>query len=497
MTRQRVRESASRFWREYTRMRTAIFFLAGVVAIVAVGSFIPQQDTSDPTKVQQFIADHANLTGLFSHIGLSLTNVFVSPLFYVLLGSLYIALIACVVRRGRALLTRTVKGYPRTPQYWGEWGSWVFHTSFFVLLIAVVWGKATGYQGLVTLTDGQSFTESRAGYDQLQEGLLFDGRHAGFAMRLDSFTATYASNGEASDYVSRVTIIDHGSAVITKDIRVNDFLGYNGVAVYQQDYGWAPRITVRNPSGAVVFDGAVQFFGQDKRTTTGVVKVPDFGYTVPGATQPIQIGARMAFFPDAAVIPAINPDGSINQAQTQFGPGGLAANNPVVELQLFVGDLGINGGQAQNVNQLDTARMTPYFADAHVVPIALGQTQPFTLPGANGQNVQFTVSFSQLHQYSLFLVKHDNGVPLIYAAFAATMAGLLTKLYARPLLERRARRRRGAPIVLDPRWTAAVSNEPQAGEDSRLETPDAARQAWLASIAGEGDSGSPRLRGDR
>jgi cytochrome c biogenesis protein len=487
---QQLRTPARRFWREYTRMRTAIFFLIGVVAIVAVGSFIPQQDTSAAIKVQQFIADHSNLTDLFGHIGLSLTNVFVSPIFYVLLGSLYLALLACVVRRGRALVQRTLRRYPRTPQYWGEWGSWLFHTSFFVLLIAVVWGKATGYQGLITLTDGKSFTESRAGYDQLQEGLLFNGEHAGFTMHLDSFRATYATNGEASDYVSKVTIVDHGNTVMSKDIRVNDFLGYNGVAIYQQDYGWAPRIVVRNPAGTVVFDGPVQFFGEDKRTTTGVLKVPDFGYTIPGAAQPVQIGARMAFFPDAAVIPAVNPDGSINQAQTQFGPGGLVDNNPVIDLQLFVGDLGINSGQAQNVNQLDTSKMQPYFVDAHVVPLALGQTQPYVLPGPGGTSAQFTVSFAGLHQYSLFVVKHDNGVPLVYASFAAVMAGLLTKLYARPLLERRVARKRGKPIVLDPRWTSSVSGEPQP------EPASAEDQAWLASIAGDGDAGSPRLRGD-
>ena len=41
------------------------------------------------------------------------------------------------------------------------------------------------------------------------------------------------------------------------------------------------------------------------------------------------------------------------------------------------------------------------------------------------------------------------------------MAGLLMKLYARPLLERRARRRRQTPLQLDARWTASVSGEPQ------------------------------------
>ena len=452
-------------------MRTAIFFLIGVAAIVAVGSFVPQEGTSAPEKVQQFLSAHANLAGLFAHLQLPLTDVFVSPLFYVLLGSLYVALTACVVRRGRALASRTLRGYPRTPQYWGEWGSWLFHTAFLVLLVAVVWGKATGYQGHVTLTDGQSFTETRAGYDDVQEGLLFDGRHSGFTMRLNSFRATYAANGEASDYVSDVSVADRGQAVFTKDIRVNDFLGYDGVAVYQQDYGWAPRMVVRNPAGTTVLDGSINCFDApqfpgNKSVGKCVLKVPDFGYTIPGFGQSLQVGATMLVYPDAVVIPSVSKGGGIDPARTLFGPGSVLARNPIIELQLWVGDLGLNSGAPQNVNALDTARMQPYFADAHVLPLALGQTLPFQLPGANGQTAQFTVSFPQLHQYSLFMVKRDNGVALVYASFGLVMAGLLIKLYLRPLLERRQKRRGGVAIQLDPRWRAAVSGEPQREESS-------------------------------
>lgn len=472
------RVRAARFWREYTRMRTAIFFLIGVVAIVAVGSFVPQQGTSDPAKVQAFLSNNPTLTTIFSWLQLPLTSVFVSPIFYVLLGSLYIALGACVLRRGRALVVRTAKRYPRTPQYWGEIGSWVFHTSLFLLLVAVVWGKSTGYQGLVTLVEGQSFTETRAGYDQLQEGLLFNGQHTGFTMRLNSFNATYQTSGEASDYVSNVSVIDHGRPVETKDIRVNDFLGYDGVNVYQQDYGWAPTITVTNPQGQTVYSGPIEFFDEqtqqgNKAEAVGVLKVPDFNYTIPGASQPVQIGARIALFPDARVIPALSNGGTIDPALTQYGPGGLAPRNPVIEFQMYVGDLGLNNGQAQDVNVLDTGKMQPYFGDAHVVAIPLGGKYTFAMPGASGQQLPFTVSFGKLQQYSLFQVNKDSGVPLIYAAFVMIMVGLLTKLYARPLLERRARRRKDV-IRLDPRWSASVSGEPEvepAPDDAREREP--------------------------
>jgi cytochrome c biogenesis protein len=458
-------EGVRRSWHEYTRMRTAIFLLLGILLIVLIGSFVPQQNTSDPAKVEAFLTAWPNLNVLFADLQLPLTQVFVSPVFYVLLSLLYISLGWCVMRRGRALLMRSLRGYKRTPQYWGEWGSWLFHTSFFLLLIAVVWGKATGYQGIVALTEGQSFTNTPAGYDTLQQGLLFNGTYAPFTLRLNSFEASYASNGEASDYVSNVGVYDRGRLVQTKNVRVNDFLGVDGVNVYQQDYGWAPTIVVTNPAGQTVFDGPIQFFDDpgnvgNKAIGDGVLKVPDFNYTIAGASQSVQIGAKMSFFPDAVPIPAVGSNGTIDPTATSYGPGGVSPRNPIVELQLYVGDLGLNGGAAQNVNQLDTSGMQPYFGDGHVIPVVLGQTMQLPIDTKDGKNVNFTISFPAIHQYSLFQVNDDQGVLLVYTSFILIMTGLLTKLYLRPFLERRQRKQR-RPIALDRRWSSESSGEPQ------------------------------------
>jgi cytochrome c biogenesis protein ResB len=457
---------AGKYWHEYTRMRTAIFLLVGILAIVLVGSFVPQQNTSDPSKVLAFLAAWPNLNVLFADLQLPLTQVFVSPVFYVLLGLLYVSLGWCVIRRARALIIRTVHGYKRTPQYWGEWGSWLFHTSFFLLLIAVVWGKATGYQGLVTLTQGQSFTNTPAGYDTLQEGLLFHGNYAPFTLRLNRFEATYAPNGEASNYVSNVSVFEHGRRVMTRDILVNDFLSVDSVNVYQQDYGWAPTVVVKNPAGQIVYDGSIQFFDDpnnigNKALGDGVLKVPDFNYTIPGAAQALQIGAKMSFFPDATVLPSVGGNGSINTSAIAYGPGGVAPRNPVLEMQLYVGNLGLNSGAAQNVNQLNTSAMTPYFTTAQVIPITLGQTLQLPIATTNGKTVDFSISFPSVTQYSLFQVNDDQGVLLVYTSFILIMTGLLTKLYLRPFLERRQRKRR-QPITLDRRWSSDASGEPQA-----------------------------------
>ena len=88
----------------------------------------------------------------------------------------------------------------------------MFHTSFFLLVLAVVWGKATGFDGIMTITEGQRVAETRASYDTLQEGMLFDGHHSGYEVQLNRFSAPLQANGMPSDFVSNMTVYDVGQA---------------------------------------------------------------------------------------------------------------------------------------------------------------------------------------------------------------------------------------------------------------------------------------------
>jgi cytochrome c biogenesis protein len=283
--------------------------------------------------------------------------------------------------------------------------------------------------------------------------MLFDGHHSGYEVRLNKFAAPLQANGMPEDFVSNVSVYDGGKPVVTKDVRVNDFLGYDNVDFYQQDYGWAPHIVVTNPSGEVVSDNAPQLISDDKTASTGVIKVPDFNYTLPGQTRPTQIGARLVLYPDAQALPSVG--GAGNSLNITYGPGSAAASKPVLEVQLFVGDLGLNGGAAQDVFSLDTTGMTPYYQGAAAFALPLHQTVTLQLPAANNTTTNFTIAFPDLKQFSLFHVKKDNGVPLVYATFVMTMTGLLTKLYLRPFLERRRRARRATLVP------AALASSPQ------------------------------------
>src|SRR6202790_1788734 len=178
----------------------------------------------------------------------------------------------------------------------------------------------------------------------------------------------------------------------------------------------------------------------NKATSTGVLMVPAFIYTLPGQTKPMQIGAKLVLYPDAQALPQVN--GASNALNFSYAPGSAPAGNPVREVQLFIGGLGIDNGASQDVFTLDTGAMSPYYLGAAAFALPLHQTTTLSLPAATGGTADFTISFPDLRQFSLFHVKKDNGVPLVYTAFVLTMVGLLSKLYLRPFLERRRRARK-------------------------------------------------------
>ncbi|MGA8015688.1 MAG: cytochrome c biogenesis protein ResB [Candidatus Dormiibacterota bacterium] len=481
MLRAQVGSALRRFWHEYTRMRTAIFFLIGLVFITGIGAVVPQNLTDEPSQVQQFLASNAHLNALATSLGLPLTDVYVSFDFYVLLFSLFIALGACVIGRGRALVVRTIRGHPRTAQYWGEWFSWLFHSSFFLLLVAAVWGKATGFEGLMIIVQGQTVTEARSSYAQLQEGVLFNGQHGDFQIRLNSFTVAYQPDGAASDYDSNVTILTSGHSVLTRNIQVNDYLNYDDIHFYQEDYGWAPQVEITNPAGQVVFDAPVVTFGDNYSVQTGVLKVPDFNYTPPGSDQSLQLGANALFMPDALDVPTITSGGQMSGLTVQ--PGGLDPDNPVLQLQLYAGSLGLNSGLPQNVNTLDTSQMAP-LENGAPVDITVGQSAQIPFETTGGKTVNFTVSVPALHQYTVLLANYDNGVPLVYASFVMILLGITGKLYLRPLLEQRERRRRrrGSP---PPPTRATSDHDPSASSALSLNPEE---------VAAAADGGGARLR---
>ena len=406
-----VKLYARREWKTLSRMRTAVILLAIIGGLSIIATLLPQR-ALQPEKASFYMRSHQLLGPLWDRLGLF--AVYESWPLLAAVVLMYTSLSNCVLTRGRALYRRWRMHLPRNHQFIGEAGSLAFHLSFFVLLFGILYGKAAGFTAFVNVIEGQSVVEARPSYDQVEEGLLFSAtQHKGFEVHVDSFNAAYYDNGKPRDFVSHVDVLDRGRKVTSKDIRVNQYLEYQGVKFYQASYGWAPVIQVSDATGRKVFDGPIVFFG-DPQLSNGILKVPAAG--PPGH----QLGALMFFVPDLQRGPSGDRAGTAN------------LDNPAVTFRFFNGDL--QAYRAQNVNELDTSRMSQVWTGG----VLLGQSAD--LPGG------YRVSFPSLQRYTGLQVTNDPGVPIIWVAFGLMLGGLMVRLYLDPLLKMREEKaRRSAP----------------------------------------------------
>lgn len=381
-------------WRQLTSMRTALLLLL-LLAIAAIpGSLVPQR-SSDPNGVVQYFADNPDLAPVLDSF--QMFDVYTSVWFSAIYLLLFISLIGCIVPRTKhhfqALRARPPKTPARlerlpayteralteaeTPEaaieraaadlkkagyrverydvrgaasvsaergYLRETGNLVFHAALVGVLVAVGIGGGFGFQGQRVIVEGQSFVNTLAAYDSFNPGRFFDDTSlTPYRLTLDELEAVYETEnrdalGQPIDFTARVTISGEGGAA-ERQVKVNEPLYEYGTDVYLLGNGYAPTITVRNADGDVVFTDSVPFLPQDANLTSiGVVKVPD------GLAE--QVGMVGFFYP----------------TQTTLSSGAFTSSYPdlvfpVLTLNVFQGDLGINEGTPRSVYQLDTSGM--------------------------------------------------------------------------------------------------------------------------------------------
>jgi cytochrome c biogenesis protein len=377
-------------------MRTAIILLVILGLLAVIGTLLPQLP-QNPTGVMGYVLRHPVTAPWFARLGLF--DIFSSWIFIVTAVLMYTSIGASMVIRVPAAWRRLRNPVQRNRALGAELASIVFHGSFFILLVGVLYGKAGGFVGNAAVVEGDSFVEARANYDNLSEGILSTS-HYGFQVKVDSFNASYWPSGTPKDFTSRVRIYDGGRLVESRNIQVNHYVDYKGVKIYQASYGWAPTLKIETPDGRVVEDGPTIFVG-DPQFANGVVKAPSAG---PGKQQ---LGATAIFMPDPQIT---------NQA---IGPGTPQLRNPILLVRLYRGDLHLN--QPQNVFTLDTSSMDLRWRGA----LQLGDS--VVTPDG------YRLSFTDLKHYTDLTINKDPGIPIVLAAFVIGLAALLVSLYL-PLL---------------------------------------------------------------
>lgn len=456
--------SLRRAWRQLTSMRTALLLLFLLALAAVPGSLLPQRGLN-PIQVAGFYRAHPTLSPLLDR--LSLFDVFAAPWFGAIYLLLFLSLAGCLVPRLR-LHARALRARPpaaprrlsrlpssadwesdREPDavveaaarflrgrrfrvdvrreddgsvavaaekgYLRETGNLLFHIALLLLLVGIAMGGLFGYKGTVLVQEGDGFANTVSAYDTLRPGRVFSAASlAPFTVTLDRFRATYQPSGEPRSFAADVHYTSRpGADGRAKTIAVNSPLAIDGAKVYLLGHGYAPHLRVLDAAGRVALDGAIPFLPQDGNfTSSGVVKVPDIPSGKDG--KPQQLGFAGFFTPS-----------------TVLTPTGLASDfpdtrRPVLTLNAWRGDLGLDSGVPQSVYRLETNRLTQ-LKDPRggVVARALRPGQTWQLPGGG------SVTFTGVEQWATFQVTHDPGNRTALAASVAIVLGLLLSLRVR------------------------------------------------------------------
>jgi cytochrome c biogenesis protein len=493
-------------WRQLTSMRTALFLLLLLAVAAVPGSLVPQH-VADPNGVAQYKIAHPVLYPILDK--LQVFDTYTSVWFSAIYLLLFVSLVGCVLPRIKHHVTALRASPPRTPArlqrmagfrvrvlksatsdgssadagaarqaavaaaqkllkasgyrtvvletakdasvsaergYLRETGNIVFHAALVGILLAVGIGGGFGYTGQRVVVDGQSFVNTLVNYDSFNPGRFVNTSGLSpYSLTLDGLDVKYVTDnknalGAPSDYTAHVTATENGSTS-KRIIKVNDPLGIGGTNVYLLGNGYAPVITVRDPKGREVFHDAIPFPQQFQNLTSqGVIKVPD------GLKQ--QLGMIGLFYPTA----------------TKLSSGALASSypdtrNPVLDLSVYQGDLGLNKGVPVSVYALDIDKLTEIAGpNAKAKGLQLKPGETADLPNGLG-----SITFDGVKRFASLDIHHDptQGWVLVFAVLV--LGGLLTSLFV-------PRRRLWVKAVTLPDGSLRLEYAGLArGEDPRLD----------------------------
>ncbi|MER5913504.1 cytochrome c biogenesis protein ResB [Streptomyces sp. NPDC001982] len=451
------------FWRQLTSMRVALLLLLLLSLGAIPGSLIPQTGI-DITKVDDFRRTHTTLAPIYDKLGLF--HVYSSVWFSAIYILLFVSLIGCIVprtwqfvgqlrgrppgapkrltrlpayttwrteadpeqvreaalallkkRRFRAHLVGDAvaaeKGYVR------ELGNLAFHVALIVLLIAFGWGQMYKSDGTKLVVEGDGFSNSMLQYDDFKSGSLFTNDDlVPFSFDLKDFTGTYEltgpNRGTPRTYQAKLTYSKGAyGKERTTTIKVNEPLEIGGAKVYLVSHGYAPVMTVRDGKGNVVYRDAVPLLPLDGNVTSqGVVKVMDGYKDAKGVSE--QLGIKAFFLP------------TYGGAGMETASAFPALMNPVLNLEPYHGDLGVNSGIPQSVYQLNKTHMKD-FKDAKGQQLRsnLKPGQTMNLPNGAG-----SVTFDkEIKEWAGFEIVQEPGSGWALGGAVAAIFGLAASLF--------------------------------------------------------------------
>lgn len=455
----RARVAGRRWWRRLVSMRTALVLLL-LLAIASVpGSLLPQRPLN-PEAVSQYRADHPGWGTVLDRLGMFV--VFATPWFASIYLLLFVSLVGCLIPRIR-VYSRSLRAKPlpapknltRLPQsartattlapaaaaasarralgrrwrtvireepsgavtvsaekgYTRELGNLVFHLALLAALVLIALGRTFRYEGSILVVEGSDFCNTVTAFDVWKPGpVAASGSVAPspFCATVDDFRARYLDTGEPTSFETDLTYyrVDETGADgprSTTTLRVNQPLRFDGDRLYLISHGYSPMVTVTMPSGRTYTDELASFVPADNGTL-----LSEGAFNLPDADPATSIGLQGLFAPTPA-----------ETAPGVFTSVAPEANDPVLGVVAWQGDLNLSGGRTRSVYSLDTSQMTRT-GDAN---LRVGDTARF----AN----DVTVTFTGYKEWVALQVSHDPTQGWLLAAATTMILGLVGSLTVR------------------------------------------------------------------
>ncbi|WP_366001917.1 cytochrome c biogenesis protein ResB [Microbacterium sp.] len=449
-------------------MRTALILLLSLALAAIPGSLFPQRG-ADPNGVIQWERDNPELFPFLDAIGLF--DVYYSAWFSSIYLLLFVSLIGCVIPRAKHHF-RALRGQPpRTPirfarlpehlertipsehvtlaetldlaeteltqrryrvrryegkgwtsvsaerGYLRETGNLLFHIALVGVLVSVVVGKAFAYTGQRVVVEGTTFVNTLSDFSSFDPGRFADGTNlTPYSLTLDRFDVTYQpagapGGGQAGDFAANVTVRSPGADDRTERVVVNYPITVGTDRVHLLGNGYAPTLTVRDAEGRVVYSDSLPFLPQDSNMTSlGVVKVPD--------GLPQQVGLIGFFYPTQDTLPS--------GAATSIYPDVI---NPVITLNAFAGDLGIDDGTPRSVYSLEVDELTQLTGgDTGQDSIELRPGSTSALPNEWGTITWERADGAPVKRFASLQIQRDPSSGWVLAFSVLACVGLFTGL---------------------------------------------------------------------
>jgi len=208
---------ASFLWRLLTSVRIALLLFSILAVACLPGIFIPQGE--DPSF---YYHNYGALIGSLI-TALDFDKVFNSTWFFVLCLLLFINLLACTIRRWQNYYCCIIKK-PSIFTGLHFLGSPFIHTGLLLVLLGAFIGAfySHGHYCEIAVLGSQGITIGKQRYELQAVG----------------FNIEYHSDGSPSQYFTKLKLIKDGNCLYEKTISVNNPLSYQGLKVYQFNYGW-------------------------------------------------------------------------------------------------------------------------------------------------------------------------------------------------------------------------------------------------------------------